>query len=272
MSERPLTSEVEVSLDPATAFDVFTREFDSWWLRGPINNWDSARVREMRIEPGVGGRVLEIYDEASEDLLEIARITDWQPGARLAWDSSLDDVRVDVEFRPSPRGTLVRLTATVAPGGRDAGGTSFVGVTPAWFGSWCAERAAAPDGPRETARLGIALYYAKPVAAAHWLRDAFGLRPVLELPPDDSDRAGWIEFRVGNCALMILGTDEPAGERQPSVDVPWVFVDDLNDHYRRVRDAGAEIVEEIDQHGYRAYVAADLEGRRWTFAQARPTQ
>jgi uncharacterized glyoxalase superfamily protein PhnB len=34
---------------------------------------------------------------------------------------------------------------------------------------------------------------------------------------------------------------------------------------------GARIVEGIHQHGYRAYVAEDPEGHRWTFAQARPT-
>jgi hypothetical protein len=28
----------------------------------------------------------------------------------------------------------------------------------------------------------------------------------------------------------------------------------------------------IHQHGYRAYEAGDLEGNRWTFAQARPTK
>ena len=130
-----LSSEVEVALDPRAAFDVFTGEIDFWWQRGPINNWDSARVREMRCEPGVGGRLLEIYDEGKEDVLELARITKWEPGRLLAWDSSVDDVHVDVHFEATPRGTRVRLLASVAEEGVDAGGTSFIRVTPAWFGS-----------------------------------------------------------------------------------------------------------------------------------------
>jgi hypothetical protein len=30
-------------------------------------------------------------------------------------------------------------------------------------------------------------------------------------------------------------------------------------------------VSPVRGHGYRAYEAADIEGHRWTFAQARPT-
>jgi hypothetical protein len=39
----------------------------------------------------------------------------------------------------------------------------------------------------------------------------------------------------------------------------------------RARSRGATIVSGIRQHGYRAYEAADSEGNRWTFVQARPT-
>ena len=92
-------SEVEVGLDPDTAFAVFTEELDYWWLRGPINNWDSARVCAMRCEPGLGGRLLEIYDETAGDMLELARITAWEPGQRLAWRSSVDDVAIEVRVR-----------------------------------------------------------------------------------------------------------------------------------------------------------------------------
>jgi len=48
-------------------------------------------------------------------------------------------------------------------------------------------------------------------------------------------------------------------------------VDDLDAHFTHASAEGAKIIEPIHQHGYRAYEAADLEGRRWTFAQARPT-
>ena len=267
---RPRTSEVEVALDPAAAFAVFTQEIDYWWLRGPINNWDSARVREMRCEPGVGGRLLEIYDEAGDDVLELARITAWEPGQWLAWDSAVDDVHIDVRFEPTSIGTRVRLIATVASAGKDAGGTSFVRVAPTWFASWCQERNDGPGAIRETARLAVAIHYEQPLVAARWLRDVFGLRPVLELPQDD-DADAWIEFRAGDSALIVLKKQPAAGRTDGATHVPWVFVDDLDAHFARSTSAGAAIRRGIQQHGYRAYEVEDLEGLQWVFAQARPT-
>jgi hypothetical protein len=107
---------VEVAADPATAFTAFTGELDLWWVRGPINAYDSGRLVEMRCEPEVGGRILEVYDTRTGEGLELARITAWEPGRRVAWKSSLDDVTVDVLFEPSSTGTIVRLEATVAVG------------------------------------------------------------------------------------------------------------------------------------------------------------
>jgi uncharacterized protein YndB with AHSA1/START domain len=80
---RTRESTVEVSADPQTAFTAFTDELDLWWVRGPINAYDSGRLVEMRCEPGVGGRILEVYEG---DALELARITAWQPGT--SWRGS----------------------------------------------------------------------------------------------------------------------------------------------------------------------------------------
>jgi uncharacterized glyoxalase superfamily protein PhnB len=63
----------------------------------------------------------------------------------------------------------------------------------------------------------------------------------------------------------------PADHEQVT-HVPWVFVDDLEAHLARAREHGAEIAQEIERTGFSSYVALDLEGRRWRFAQARPTQ
>jgi uncharacterized glyoxalase superfamily protein PhnB len=275
MSEaRTRESTVEVSADPQTAFTAFTDELDLWWVRGPINAYDSGRLVEMRCEPGVGGRILEVYEG---DALELARITAWQPGERVAWKSSLDDVSIDVRFEPTDAGTLVRLEATVAEGGEDRGGSSFVAVTPAWFGAWMRRRDTASREPHELARLGLTLGYARPAAAARWLADVFGFESPSALPEGDDPLTDeeygfpWIELYAGNASVVIEPLAGPADLTQVT-HVPWVFVDDLEGHLARAREHGAEIAQEIMRTGFTSYVALDLEGRRWRFAQARPTQ
>ncbi|MFN2483872.1 MAG: VOC family protein [Candidatus Limnocylindria bacterium] len=270
MNEVSVASEVEVGVDP-TAFTVFTDEINLWWLRGPINNWDSARVVELRCGPGVGGRLLEIYDEAQGDALELARITAWEPGVWLAWNSSVDDVQIEVRFRAVGHGTRVRVQATIPAGGNDAGGTSFVRMTPRWFGAWVTKRDDVPHELRDTGRLALAVYYARPGTAARWLHDAFGLELAGNLPKRGDESGDWTEFRVGDSPLMVSKQEDAAAAPAPITHVAWVFVDDLDAHFARAQARGARILEGIHQHGYRAYVAEDPEGHRWTFAQARPT-
>jgi Activator of Hsp90 ATPase homolog 1-like protein len=228
MSEaRSRSSMVEVATDPETAFAAFTDELDLWWVRGPINAYDSGRLVEMRCEPGVGGRILEVYDPDTGDGLELARITVWEPGRRLSWQSSLDDVAIDIRFEPSPAGTVVRMEATVAEGGEDRGGSAFVSVTPAWFGAWMRKREIAPRRVHDRARFGLTVRYARPAAAARWLADAFGFESPSPLPEgedplvDEEYGFPWIEFHVGNASLVLEPlSGPPVDEAAPVTHVP----------------------------------------------------
>lgn len=273
-----VAASVSVAVDPATAFTAFTEELDLWWVRGPINYFDAARAVGMRCEPGVGGRLLEVYDETTGEGRELGRITVWEPAHRLAWQSSVDDVAIEVRFVPTATGTDVTVEATLPAGGQDRGGTAWVRVVPKWFGPWCARRDTAPRPQRELARLAAGLYYAKPAAAARWLASVFGLESPDPLPtepdplPEGHHGHPWIEFRVGNCSLMVFRLEGQAPERAPHTHETWVFVDDLGAHFAHARAAGAKIIQGIGQAGFRAYVAEDLEGHRWVFGQARPRQ
>jgi uncharacterized glyoxalase superfamily protein PhnB len=279
MSEpRSRSSTVEVAADPLTAFSAFTDELDLWWVRGPINAYDSGRLVEMRCEPGVGGRILEVYDAERGEGLELARITAWEPGRRLAWRSSLDDVTIEVRFDPTSSGTLVRLEATVSEGGEDRGGSSFVAVSPAWFGAWMSARETASRELHDLARVALTLHYARPAAATRWLAEVFGFESPSPLPEgedplgDDEYSFPWIEFHLGRVSLIIEPLTGPPVDHSQVTHVPWVFVDDLEAHLARARAQGATILQDIEKHGFTSYMALDLEGRRWRFAQARPTQ
>ena len=227
------SSEVEVRADPVTAFTAFTDELDLWWVRGPINSYGAGKLVAMRCEPGIGGRLLEVYDQDTGEGLELARITAWEPGKHLAWQSSLDDVSIDVRFDPTDNGTIVRLEATLPDGGSDTGGTAIIRVTPRWFGAWVAKRDTTPHELHDLARFAITLHYARPAAAARWLAVAFGFEAPDALPdgedplPEGEDGHPWIEFHVGNCSLMIDKLVGPPVDHTQLTHVPWVFVDDL---------------------------------------------
>jgi uncharacterized glyoxalase superfamily protein PhnB len=274
-----VSSEVDVAVDPATAFRAFTEEMDLWWLRGPINFWsDGGRVVEIRCEPGVGGRIIEILDDpAAGAVLERARITRWEPAALVAWASSLDDVQTEVTFVAIGGGTRVTVAHVVPTGGQDKGGTAWSRVVPKWFGAWCAKRDRVGHDQIDIARLSLGVYYARPAAAARWLAEVFGFESEGDLPegddplPETEYGHPWIEFRIGNAVLNVFKLE---GERtgDARTHVPWVYVDDLEAHFANAKGSGAEIVEEIHPYpGSSVYVADDLEGNRWTFSQARPT-
>ncbi len=272
-----VSSQVEVAIDPGTAFLVFTDEMDLWWERGFINFFsDAGRVVQVCCEPGVGGRILEVLDDPDAgEVFVRGRFTAWEPGVRLRWETPFDDVLTEVRFEPVPGGTRVVVEHTVPAGGSDAGGTSWARVVPAWLGSWCARREGSPRVPDELSRLGLVIAYRRPATALRWLNRVFGLGDAARLPegddplPEGEHGQPWLELRIGDAAVVVRRLD---GERPPvRTFEPWVHVDDLDGHFARARAEGATIVTGIERFPQSHYVADDLEGNRWTFLQARPT-
>jgi hypothetical protein len=110
-----VTATVEVALDPATAFAIFTEEIGRWWRPGPINWNDSWRAVGIRIEPGVGGRWIEVYDEDTGEGFECGRITIWEPGIRFVFlyrdaGHTIDDTEVEIRFEAIEGGSSTRVT------------------------------------------------------------------------------------------------------------------------------------------------------------------
>jgi uncharacterized protein YndB with AHSA1/START domain len=110
-----LARTVEVAVDPLTAFDVFTAEIDTWYVRGPWSWNDPDRAVGIRIEPGVGGRWLELWDEAGDEGFEIGRVQVWEPGRRLVmtyrsrWLPPEPSTEIEVRFDAVAEGTRVVL-------------------------------------------------------------------------------------------------------------------------------------------------------------------
>ena len=115
------------------------------------------------------------------------------------------------------------------------------------------------------------LYYEDVAGALAWLSRAFGFRERLRMPGPDG-RIVHAEMDLGGAVIMMghPGPDyrNPKRLGQVTQNV-YVYVDDVDAHFRQARAAGASIREEPkDQfYGDRRYGAEDPEGHHWFFAQ-----
>ena len=112
MSAKIMVS-IRLKVAPAVAFDLFTRKVDDWWRKGP--KYRMGPQGRLRFEPGEGGRLIEIYDEAAGELFEIGRILVWRPGERLVFEWRLPNftadqsTEVDIGFTAVEGGTRLTL-------------------------------------------------------------------------------------------------------------------------------------------------------------------
>lgn len=111
-------------------------------------------------------------------------------------------------------------------------------------------------------------------AALAWLQKAFGFEP-CEVLTDAKGNIVHAEMTYGDGVVMI-GTEWADWTRSPASlggkNTQRIHVRierGIDEHCARARQAGAKVVvEPTDQfYGDRSYVATDLEGHYWTFAQ-----
>jgi uncharacterized protein YndB with AHSA1/START domain len=92
---------LRVPADPVVAFQAFTEEIGSWWRPSGLFPFSLGRSGTLDLEGGVGGRLVERYDDGT--LVEIGRIRLWEPPHRLAlsWRQAgfEPDQTTDVEVR-----------------------------------------------------------------------------------------------------------------------------------------------------------------------------
>ncbi len=130
-------------------------------------------------------------------------------------------------------------------------------------------------------RIASALYYDDARTAIDWLCRAFGFELRL-LVEGDGGRVEHSELVYGEGVVMI---SSPKPEKFPYMRAPsavggantqnmMLYVDDVEAHCRRAREAGARIVDEPQTHDYgddywtdRGYSCADPGGHHWWFMQ-----
>jgi PhnB protein len=125
--------------------------------------------------------------------------------------------------------------------------------------------------------------YEDGVAAMDWLARAFGFRERARMLGENG-RLSHGEMQAGH-GMIMLATPSPHyqgpkrhreeceaarkwSEVPYIIDGVLVYVDDVDAHFERARDAGATILSEVESGGPgKRYRAEDLEGHRWMFME-----
>ena len=131
-------------------------------------------------------------------------------------------------------------------------------------------------------RISSSLYYEDAAKAIDWLCHAFGFEVRLKVE-GDGGRIEHSELTFGDGVVMVAGVEK--SDKMPYIRCPndigggntqnmFVYVDDVEAHCKRARDAGAKIVVEPKTSDYgddywsdRSYQCQDLGGHQWWFAQ-----
>jgi uncharacterized protein YndB with AHSA1/START domain len=107
---------VLVNVSPEVAFDVFTKEIDLWWLRRKAYRFAGSSPGTLCLETRPGGRLFESFPgDAGPHVVEVGRITVWEPPTRLAFTwrtrnfAPAESTEVDVRFEPAGDGTRVTV-------------------------------------------------------------------------------------------------------------------------------------------------------------------
>lgn len=113
--------------------------------------------------------------------------------------------------------------------------------------------------------------YTDAPAAIEFLTRAFGFRELERIENPDGTIAH-AELGYGTGVLMLGSDRDDRLGRRAGTGWLYMAVDDLDGHFRRARDAGAEIVAEPydTDYGSRDYTALDPEGNQWYFGTYRP--
>ena len=135
-------------------------------------------------------------------------------------------------------------------------------------------RSMANEPRAETPQVIPYLYYEDAGSAIEFMKTAFGfeVESCFRNPGDGSVLHAQVSTGTG---LLFVGPGMGAfgtravGDADSVSAMIYVFVEDVEAHYQRARQAGAAIREKPHVHagGNRQYTASDPGGQRWTFAQ-----
>ncbi|MGH7151065.1 MAG: VOC family protein [Planctomycetota bacterium] len=285
---------VDVEAEPAAAFEMFTREMGVWYRSTPYSWNDADRAVGIRLEPGVGGRLVEVHDRSSGEEYEFGKILVWEPGVRLVF--SFRSVflppdpltEVEVRFEAVGAGTRVtlehrgldRLPADVEDRSQGRGWILFLD---GFRKHVSARRGERPPSARKVPSQGAAMavkpipdgfhtvtpYLVVPGAPRliEFLKRVFDAEEVERTTRPDGT-IGCAAVRIGDSMLMMGEAQGAHGSKPATL---YVYVKDTDAAYRKAIQAGAtSVCEPMDMfYGDRSGGVKDPCGNEWFIATHR---
>lgn len=112
--------------------------------------------------------------------------------------------------------------------------------------------------------------------AIGWLSSTFGFVELFSVP-SSGQHVRHAQLRLGTNVIMIGSVRPDDGMQTPQVlgqttQALYVYVDDIEEHFDRVRATDAQIIGPLTDtdFGARQYHVRDLEGHLWTFGTYLP--
>jgi hypothetical protein len=104
----PVHASTLVRSDSEHTFDVFVRTIGTWWPATPFSA-GRDRVRQITVEPHVGGTVYETWDDGTT--VRWGEVLAWDPpaGLTMSWDETPVPTEVELRFVPLAP-SLTRVT------------------------------------------------------------------------------------------------------------------------------------------------------------------
>ncbi len=116
------------------------------------------------------------------------------------------------------------------------------------------------------------LHYEDAAAALDFLTGALGFREKLRMDGENG-RLMHAEVEIGDKGVVMLGEPGEGFKNPKNIGAKathsiYVYIDDVDEHYARAKDAGGTILREPEDqfYGDRSYGIADPEGHEWYFA------
>lgn len=109
----PIRQSTTVRGDIDRTFEAFVRLIGAWWPVEPLSVGKN-RVRDVTVDPRLGGRVYETWDDGTT--VDWGEVVVWQPSSRLvmSWVHTPAPTEVELSFAALGPGSLGSPSSTAA--------------------------------------------------------------------------------------------------------------------------------------------------------------